>query len=353
MGSLHRTFAVVYAAILIFALPLVGLADPSTPMSELDIRTMFDGSQAVLVGTVTGARLLGESDPAILQSETTRIQRWEATIRVLQAYKGNVGSTIRVAFTVQVPASSSRYGPSLDRGETALLFLVDSSDGRYAFANPEWGKFRLSSFVRSNKAGSGPELLESDLDRTLADNTSGTKNVLDVLLTFRKISAMTESQAAALSGSQNVGVAAEAFAVLLNTRKNQYYAKLAQFLSQKGSAVRGDDLVAIFSRVQDPGSNADPKIFDELSTLPLPPIELAAMYALRKIRSPESVSTLIGHLDDPDNNIRYLAVIALNEILQNGDDFGPSNSDFDRNPQAYIDRWKHWWDREGKVKYSP
>jgi hypothetical protein len=350
---IHR-LGCLYA--LTFALSLVASAEPITPLSGLDIRSMFGASETVIVGTITDVRLLAdvsENRASAPPSRAAKIQEWEATVRVLRVYKGSVASTLRVGFRVQVPAMSVQYGPSLERGESALLFLVNLGSGGYGFANPQWAKFRFSDFQLSNDSETGPELLEKDLAATLAGKGEAVDDALDVLMTFHNISPATEGEVATLSRGPSVRVDAKAFALLLNTGKNQYFVSLAQFLSVNGASVSGEELVAIFSRVQDPGPNADPKVFDELSTLPLPPIKLAAMYALRKIRSPESVPTLMGHLGESDSNLQYLAVITLDDIVQNGADFGPSNLDFDRHPQTYIVRWKQWWDQEGKAKYSP
>jgi hypothetical protein len=110
--------------------------------------------------------------------------------------------------------------------------------------------------------------------------------------------------------------------------------------------------MGVFARIQDPGPSADPRTFNELSQIPLAPIKLAAMYALGRMRSPLSVKTLIAHLDDPDQNIQFLAVTTLNGIVQNGDDYGPSDPDFGKQPSLYIARWQRWWDEKGRYTYS-
>lgn len=354
MKAWHRIPWRVWVLITILGLPFIGSAEPVTQISGLEIGNMFDSSQAVLVGTVDDARLLrenSENGPTTHRSIVMKVQEWEATIRVLRVYKGNAAPVVRVAFAVQIPATSTRYGPSLDRGETDLLFLVSTEDGKFAFANPQWAKFRLSYFAPSHEKASGSALLEKDLDGGLTGSAGAITDALDILMTFRSISDSTERDVAALSASNDVRTAAKAQVVLLGTGKNQYYAGLNNFLSLHGADIPGEELASIFGRVDDPGPDADPKVFASLSELQLAPSRLAAMLALRKIHSPESIPTLIGHLDDPDANIQHLAVITLNEIV--GYDVGPSVPEFKRNPQMYINRWKQWWDQEGKAQYSP
>lgn len=148
-------------------------------------------------------------------------------------------------------------------------------------------------------------------------------------------------------------MAAEAFAALLNTRKNIYYAGLGDFLDRRGKSIEPQDQSLPFGKIQDPPQDGDPEAFDRLSKSSLPSIRLASMYALRRISSPKSVATLIDHLGDADSNIQFLAVVALNNIVHNGDTFGPTNYDVDRQPQVYVERWRHWWETEGRNEYAP
>jgi hypothetical protein len=253
-----------------------------------DIRFMFDASQEVLIGTVTSVRVLQAkslaADPAAdPQALGPTLQRREGIVEVRQVYKGALVPAVRVTFEIQIPPGFT--GPSLENGETGLLFLVNTGDGRYAFANPEWAYFRLPYFQPSRETGFGPELLEKDLNANLAGDQRGVQDTLRLLMTFHTISTATEEQVARLTEAQDVPIATGAFAVLLNAGKDEYYPRLVKFLSGRGAGARGLEWMVIFGHVQNPGPNADPKIFDQLSMLPERSIKLAAMFALRKIGS--------------------------------------------------------------------
>ncbi len=183
----------------------------------------------------------------------------------------------------------------------------------------------------------------------------GTPNVEDglrILLGFDKPDQNTAAHVLPFIGDGNPGIAAKAFAILLSTEKSEYYAELLEFLKQRGSAIPELVLYPLAARLQNPPRELNPKIMDELSNLNLPVIKLNAMEGMRKLRSTESVSTLIGHLNDADSILRYLAVITLSEIVTRDGYVGPSMYEFDKNPSRYVEDWELWWAQDGKRQYG-
>ena len=84
-------------------------------------------------------------------------------------------------------------------------------------------------------------------------------------------------------------------------------------------------------------------------------LRVAAVHALRQIKSPKSLSILISLLGDPLQEVRYLAVSALERTTAgrtlDGSD-GPPVDSFKQNEQEYLTKWKTWWIKEGQKKYS-
>lgn len=344
------------SSLLSMCLALSCLGEPRTPKGAFKIDSLFGESELVATGRVTSVKTLSTRttlDSHRPQAIASELVTREASVEILRIYKGSSTSTIAVTFYLQTPTTSYANGPDLRDGETVLLFLDASDDGTYRFANSEWGKFGLCPFQPSPSVrGTGSALLEKDLENCLTGDAQSAASALGVLLTFAAFSPGTEAKLDALTRSSRVDVAAEAFANLLGTKKNDYYLALEQFLTIHGKAIPGDALMDIFGRMQDPGPAVDPKIYNDLSDSSLPTIKLGAMYALRKLASSQSVPTLIAHLSDADPNIQYLAVITLNEVVHNGIDYGPTNADFDKNPQLYLTRWQQWWETTGKAEYA-
>ena len=346
---------ILLLSLLMSCLPLAAIGEAQSPEPEMHIQSMFERSQVVVLGKVAAVRVLNEQktyDSRRSQSLPQSIETREALIDVLQTYKGEQASTVRVNFTVEAPPTSVLHGAVLAEGEVALLFLALADNGTYNLADPKWGKYRLDGFAPLGVGGSGLDQLEKDLDSAISENNPSLPNVFELLKTFGSVSPVTEEKLDSLTHNSNPLYAAGAFAVLLTTKKPQYYANLGQFLRLHGSEIPPEQLMTIYGRIQDPGSAADARVFDELSNLPLPVIKLGAMFSIRKLKSPYSVPTLISHLSDSDPTIEYLAVITLNEIVGNGSNFGPSMPQFDKNPQNFISLWQRWWETTGINQYS-
>jgi HEAT repeat protein len=87
---------------------------------------------------------------------------------------------------------------------------------------------------------------------------------------------------------------------------------------------------------------------EALSSSELLSIKLGAMEGLRKMRSPHSAKALVERLNDPNPDIRFLAVIALSEIFSKTGDYAPNMAEFDQNPDFYTIKWKTWWAGEAR-----
>jgi hypothetical protein len=100
----------------------------------------------------------------------------------------------------------------------------------------------------------------------------------------------------------------------------------------------------------------DPKFLRDVQLLAAPDdvrLHQAAMQALRAMRSKSSVPYLIEALDDKDRLVRYLSVMGLAETLGRGEGWAPSVDVFGQDEQAYLTRWKNWWNDEGMRLYAP
>lgn len=337
-----------------FATP-EAVSEPKPLKADADVQVLFNKSDLVAIGRVIEVETISENKapgPAGRESIET-VAHKKAVVSLIRSYKGSISPAITVEFTTELPSPSRMYGPELQEGETDLLFLSPSADGAYRFADQDWGKYRISGFSSPSRESMGLDSLQNDLVYSLAGNNDAAESALDVLLGFRDISNETERILVPLTMSSDVSLAAKSFTVLLRAKKGQYYGDLVRFLSQHGHDLPGESTMSLFGRIADPAANADPKAIAQLSTSSIPAIKLAGMYGLRKLRSPAAIHTLIAHLNDPDSNIQYLAVMALNDSVQLGEGYGPSNPQFDKTPQVYTARWQKWWDEIGRSQYSP
>ena len=77
-----------------------------------------------------------------------------------------------------------------------------------------------------------------------------------------------------------------------------------------------------------------------------------AILTLAKMKEKSAIPHLIKALDDGNQNIRYRAVIGLAEITDRYQDFAPAIDLFCQNEKQYVQRWKNWWENEGKAEYE-
>jgi hypothetical protein len=79
----------------------------------------------------------------------------------------------------------------------------------------------------------------------------------------------------------------------------------------------------------------------------------SAIDAIRAMKSLRIVKYLINGLDNSDKEIRHRCIMGLAEIEKKGAGWSAFwGAEYDKHEQAYIDRWKDWWETVGKQKYS-
>jgi hypothetical protein len=74
--------------------------------------------------------------------------------------------------------------------------------------------------------------------------------------------------------------------------------------------------------------------------------------ALRNMRIPEAIRLFIAGLSDADLLNQNICVLALAETTGQYDDRAPSWPLFKENPSYYVDKWRDWWETEGKALYG-
>ena len=78
----------------------------------------------------------------------------------------------------------------------------------------------------------------------------------------------------------------------------------------------------------------------------------AALSALRNMRTREAVPLFIAALSDGDLENQNISVLALAEITGEHSEWATSWGRFQENPSYYVDKWRNWWETEGKVLYG-
>lgn len=84
-----------------------------------------------------------------------------------------------------------------------------------------------------------------------------------------------------------------------------------------------------------------------------------ASYALRHIDSDQVVPILVGALDSPNLKVAYNAMMGLYRLEKSdknvtlpGSDYAPGVDIFLSSPTSYLNNWRNWWTKTGRVKYA-
>jgi len=85
-------------------------------------------------------------------------------------------------------------------------------------------------------------------------------------------------------------------------------------------------------------------ILSRLMKAPEPRVRQGAAQALRHMKTGESVEALIGGLNDPDWEVRWLSVMGLAALAgpQDGKGWYPDNKTFKTEEKKYLDHWNAW-----------
>ena len=85
-------------------------------------------------------------------------------------------------------------------------------------------------------------------------------------------------------------------------------------------------------------------ILSRLMKAPDPRVRQGAAQALRHMKTEESVEALVGGLNDPDWEVRWLSVMGLDEIVgpKDGSGWGPGFDLFKAEEKKYLDHWNAW-----------
>lgn len=97
----------------------------------------------------------------------------------------------------------------------------------------------------------------------------------------------------------------------------------------------------LFGHIED--TRAAP-ILSRLMKAPDPRVRQRAAQALRHMKTEVSVEALVGGLNDPDWEVRWLSVMGLDEIVgsEDGKGWGPGFDLFKAEEKKYLDHWNAW-----------
>lgn len=320
------------------------------------VKPVFDKSDLVCMCTVESTataveRGLKDSEGRPLVRITTT-----TTFAIAFAYKKNpsIGQQLALRWVHDSPLPLPPETP-FKKGQPFLLFLVSTSPTMYGTADRFLGMSLFRRIPAGLTAGGLPGLEITLAQIAEQPDRQDKLRALQLLQGFDAISQHTLDLMRSIAESEDFEVALTARAVLLKTKSKSpdVVAGLSSYLDAHPHAPEpAFALIGIeggLSGIRDERALAS---LEQLASSRYFQIRLGALHALRGMKDPRSVPTLVQRLNDERPELQYVALITLSEILGKYEgDYAPSMYLFDKRPQFYINLWKKWWAEEGSKLY--
>jgi len=332
----------------------IAAADVMPVPGTQPVKPVFDKSDLVCMCTAESTNR--EVQPGLQDSAGRPMARitTTTTFAIAMLYKGtvSVGQHLAVLWVRDSPLPLPPEA-QFEKGQPFLLFLVSVAPGLYETADRFLGVSPFGMIPTGPKASGFPGL-EMTLAQIVAQSDRQDKlRALRLLQGFDLVSQQTRALMRRIADSDDFEMALTAWAILLKTKTPGIVAGLSAYLSAHPKAT--EPPFALIGLEEGLSAIRDDRALETLEQLARSnyfEIRTGALYALRGVRDPRSVPTLIQRLDDERPELQYLALITLAETLQKYDgDYAPSMYLFDKKPQYYISLWKQWWADEGSKLY--
>jgi hypothetical protein len=311
---------------------------------------LFDSAALVLRGTVISVKKVKETED-VRSGRKIVLAGYAAEVQSERVYKGQLsGNALIVTFyRPEGTFCAVSFCESMDVGEYDLFFL-SVADRENHLLNKHIGKFLISR-LGTQKESSGFQALTADLVAGLQDpDETALLNSLDLIGSTQQQTFAAAVRPLLSSPDMTIGLAARLALLRLHQYADIY--DLARYLESPSEQTTARELQErTYSHVgilREPGSipfllrsseSKDRRLRGE------------AIYALREIANPMSVPVFVNALDDPEQAIRYDAVLGLASVEHNWD-LAPSFEKFQREEPKYVSAWKNWWEQEGKSRYQ-
>jgi|SRR6185312_2142382 hypothetical protein len=298
------------------------------------IRPIYNASDLVCNCVVTSTRLLSKEKVESVGNPVFSEHKL-ATLKIDDLYKGPdaLSGEITTHFDDQL----------LQEGERVVLFLKFSGADIYTPTDVFVGVTKINTLepVKSNVTGLA-RLEEALSEALMHSQRDDAINAMHVLQGFDNLDPNVVSALIGFTNSPDPEVAFAAIAIVLKAKPHDGVGILAKSLDSYKGETQPSSLFSIGSQLGHVDDLQSLETIQKLSNSRFLSIRFGAMDALRRMKSYESIPTLLTRLDDSSKDIRYVAVITLAEITGKSGDYAPTMNLFDNKPNYYVNLWRTW-----------
>ncbi len=323
-------------------------AGPVPLRGSEDIPNLVGRSTVVCKGRVVQLVKVGEHVHKVAE-KTIVSEKIIARLKVDRFYKGHPdGNSVNIKS--DRPCVPYPCYVSIDEDDYGLFFL-EPENGEYVLADQYFGKLPAPRYVPPSlpETTDPLALLEYDLKATLSEtNRAEVLPAVQLLGSLRKVDSTEELKRLVPTGDKEIE--GSVYLALMKVGDYTLMEQAATFLESVFEDPGLQSLqVQLGLAIWNIRDEAALPALHKLARSNKLSVRQAAMQALRNIESPRSVPILVSRLEDTDQDVRYLAVSALERTITHN--VGPTKDYFRENEQKYLTQWKNWWSTEGKKEY--
>jgi hypothetical protein len=324
--------------LLVVALALVAGTATAVPVPTLDLRSLVESSDLVVVGTINSV-VEREQTTVVIGAGQMHGRIMTGLISDGQALKGSAeSSTLEIQFVL--PDDYIGYR-SISEG-TKQLFFLKKKAGQFEPTNP----YYPTLVAVSGPSQRGDSAFEAVVRRIAAvlqspsETAERKEQAVVALWGVQSENAAAGLRFALRDQAQNVKLFAAAALLRVNDLSALPVAEAA--LSATGEALPTNAAQNLQAGIAE-GLTAEGAIpaLNRLCEAPDASTRRAAVSALRRTKSPLAIAALGKALQDRDEDVRFLAVVGLADVTGDAS-HRPNRQSFRANETQYVTFWKDW-----------
>jgi len=310
---------------------------------------LFQIDQLVESSDFIGVCKVQQIDMDLPQSDKTAC--FKAECEVVSTLKGQTEKSVTVLTFLYPNVRPDNLGfGSLKKGDVAILFLKNSKQNSFDFANKYHPKIPLFKFYEQQDVATNnvKKRINSQLMQALeSDNPKEITNAIFWLTEIDEDIPQDKLLEFAKSENKDLRVASLRRLIRYKNKTAILDASLWLLTPNIDIKLSESQLAELAWTLELEAGNVDLDLANRLAASSNEIIQRVGVYILREVGNRSSIPILIQALDAENIDTQVSAVGVLSKITGKK---GASRDEFMKNPSSETQKWKAWWQEESKKK---